>query len=400
MTVTATNPLIDLHRAAEAELAAWEAIDIVVTYGEPQAEYAVTRKSAGMIDLPQRAVLELTGKDRHAFLNNLLTHQTYDKIAKKGMEPGTGVYAFLLNLRGRIVCDINVLERSDCTWLEMDARYVDGVAKLFDQYLFGEQVKVASRAADLHQLALHGPKAGDLLDQLAEKPLGLTEPLASTTREFFGASVTVWRDDAIGRPGYNLLMPVAAAPVVWTGLLEKFGPLTDHGKRSLRPLGWAMFNTLRIEAGRPIFGIDFEGQPVQTAFPTKANREAGGEAGGGVLPAETGLIDRAVSFTKGCYLGQEIVARMHARQQVARKLVGVRLESDALPFAGETIYDEKQNQIGVVTSSTNSPLLSGHAICLAFVKAAFSAVGSTVFLPAEGAMRKGNVVATPFVEAP
>jgi glycine cleavage system aminomethyltransferase T len=116
-----------------------------------------------------------------------------------------------------------------------------------------------------------------------------------------------------------------------------------------------------------------------------------------VLPAETGLLERAVSFTKGCYLGQEVVARMHARSQVARKLVGLKIENDALPFAGEVVYDEQQNQVGVITSSTMSPVLSDAAIALALVRKPHFEVGKTLIVAAEGSMRKAIVTALPFV---
>jgi len=397
---TATNPLRESHLQFEAEFAAWDQIEIVTTYGEPQVEYASVRTSAGLIDLPQRGVLEVTGKDRHAFLNNLLTNQTFSKAEKTGLAAGQGVYAFLLNLKGRVVCDLNVLERGDRTWLEMDARYVDRVAKLFDAYLFSEQVKTVNRLADLHEIAIHGPQAATLLSEVADRPIDLSAPLASATYSLFGIETLVWRDDVTGVPGLHLIVATDRVAELWGGLLEKFHTSLVPGKRPLHPIGWAMFNTLRIEAGRPIFGIDFDGQPVESALPDKANREAAADASPGVLPAETAQFDRAVSITKGCYLGQEIVARMHARQQVARQIVGIRLENDALPIAGEPVFDDKNNQIGGITSSTISPLLSNHAICLALVKKPFMTPGSHVLVPAEGEMRKGTVVALPFMEAP
>src|ERR1700677_3091319 len=115
---------------------------------------------------------------------------------------------------------------------------------------------------------------------------------------------------------------------MWVKILSKFS-VEEAGKRQVRPAGWAVFNTTRIEAGRAMFGIDFDDS---------------------VLPAETGQLDRAVSFTKGCYLGQEIVARMHARGQVARQIVGIRMKEDALPIAGAAILDKEKNQIGGITS--------------------------------------------------
>jgi folate-binding protein YgfZ len=176
----------------------------------------------------------------------------------------------------------------------------------------------------------------------------------------------VFRDDICGSPGFHLIVPTASAAAVWTSL-------------ELRPVGWAAFNTARIEAGRPLMGIDFDDT---------------------ILPAETGPAElaRAVSFTKGCYLGQEIVARMHARGQIAKQLVGIRMEGDALPVAGSQIYDSAANPIGGVTSSTISPVLSNAAICLGYVKKTFIPAGTELTIPAEGAMHKGKVEELPFLK--
>jgi folate-binding protein YgfZ len=185
---------------------------------------------------------------------------------------------------------------------------------------------------------------------------------------------TVFRDDAAGVPGYGLIVPADQSTQIWTQLLA-LGETGDRQRLRLRPAGWAAFNATRIEAGRPIFGIDYD--------PT-------------VLPAETGQFDRAVSVTKGCYLGQEIVARMHARQQLARQIVGIRMTGEALPIAGAQITDDAGTIVGLVTSSTVSPVLSNAALCLAMVKKPFIAIGTKLKIPAEGAMREGTVSELPF----
>ena len=126
------NPLHDLHQQAEAEFQPYDQLEIVSTFDEPQAEYSAIRKGCGLMDLPQRGVLELTGKDRHAFLNNLLTNQIFNKETKKGLEAGRVVYSFFLNLQGRIVADMNVIETGERTLLEMDVRLVEPIRETFD----------------------------------------------------------------------------------------------------------------------------------------------------------------------------------------------------------------------------------------------------------------------------
>ena len=378
------NPLRPVHEQAGAEFQSYADLEIVSTYGEPQAEYSAIRKGCALLDLPQRGVLELTGKDRLPFLNNLLTNQTWDKQSKTGLGPGTGVYAFYLNTKGRIVADMNVLELPDGrTWLETDARMVEPLRAAFDKYLFVEQVKMTSRVGALHEIALHGPGAAEVLTEATGADLNQLPPLGSATLRLFDTHAVIIRDDVCGVPGYFLVFDVSAARHVWMNLVARFGESAEIGKRSLRPVGWAAFNATRIEAGRPLFDIDFG----NSADPEHS-----------VLPAETGQFARGVSVTKGCYLGQEIVARMHARQQVAKQLVGLKIDDDSLPIAGAPLFDDKQNQVGVVTSSTVSPVLSNAAICLGYVKRPLFAEGTVLNVPAEGSMRKATVVPTPFIK--
>lgn len=375
MTDVAVNLLLPLHQQANAEFQAYGDIEIVSTFGEPQAEYAAIRKTAALIDLPQRGVLQLTGVDRLFFLNNLLTNQTFNKETKTPMAAGQGVYAFLLNARtGRIIADLNVLELGDRTLLEADSRLLPTLQAELEKYIFAEKVQITR--STLHEIVLHGAGAGALLGQAAQSLLGSH---SSQQIELFGIPIILWRDDPAAVPGYHLLIPAESAQTVWTNLLSQHGQSTEIGKRALRPAGWAAFNATRIEGGRPVFGIDFDDT---------------------FLPAETGQLLRAVSFTKGCYPGQEIVARMHARQQVAKQLVGIRFSDDSLPIAGAPVYDAQQNQIGAITSSTISPILSNTALALALVRKPFYAIGSAVHVPAEGAIRSAVVCEIPFLPKP
>jgi folate-binding protein YgfZ len=398
MSDASHNPLKTLHEQADAEFQDYAGVEIVSTYGQPQAEYAAVHKSVALIDLPQRGLLEFTGKDRHTFLNNLLTQQLVEKPSGKVLTQGQGVYAFYLNIKGRVVTDLNILERGDRTLLEMDARLVDPVRNALERYLFSEQVTMTSRLNDLHVLGLHGPASAGVLGELSGAVLPELGELASVAISIGDNEVIVFRDDICGVSGYGLIASSAQAPDLWTKLTTAADPAHQDRKR-IRPIGWAVFNAARIEAGRAIFGIDFEN--AAPSLPgAKANGSADAEPrAAGVLPAETGLLDRAVSFTKGCYLGQEIVARMHARQQVARMLVGFRMDADALPLAGTEVMDDKHNQIGAVTSSTVSPILSNACIGLAIVRKGFFQPGAMLQIPAEGAVQTARVVQLPFVKA-
>ncbi len=218
----AANPLHELHQQAEAEFQPYGEIEIVSTFGEPQAEYSAIRKSAALFDLPQRGILELTGKDRHSFLNNLLTNQTYDKAAKTGMSVGTGVYAFLLNAKsGRIITDVNVLELGDRTLLELDARLVAAVRSALDKYLFAEQVKMTTQVGVLHEIAIHGPGAADLLIAAGASSVPPT-PLAASQSDLFGTpTIICLRRSHRQSLGYILIIPTSSARTLWMNLISR-----------------------------------------------------------------------------------------------------------------------------------------------------------------------------------
>jgi folate-binding protein YgfZ len=382
------NTLESLHMNAGAEFLPYADVSIALTFGQPQAEYAAIRTSAAILDCPHRGILELSGRDRHIFLNNLLTNQTFDKSTGQGLAEGAGVYAFLLNNKGRIITDMNVIETGGRTLLELDSRMVEPTRQLLDKYLFAEQVKMEARTDSLHLLFITGPAAAKVLGEALGADLPQLPPLGCIRGQLLGNPVSIHRDDICGVPGYLLIIPAGPAgtvEAVWHHFADNPPPADDQRlgpddmlfRGRARPIGWAAFNSARIEAGRPLFGVDFDDS---------------------VLPAETGQLARAVSFTKGCYLGQEIVARMHARGQLARQLVGIRMQSDALPIAGSKVYDDAGNEVGGITSSTLSPVLSDAAICLGYVRKGFIAPGSTLMIPAEGAMRPGTVVELPFVQ--
>ena len=166
----------------------------------------------------------------------------------------------------------------------------------------------------------------------------------------------------VGEPGFGLIVDRADAMAVWNRILET----TPSGRRPARAIGWNACNIARLEAGTPLFHLDF---------------------GPDALPHETGLIKDRVSFKKGCYPGQEIVARMESRGRAKREVVGLRGTTDALPVAGAQVFDAKEGvstQIGVVTGSTVAPMRGAAVIGLASVRASHAKAGTSVLMSAEG----------------
>ncbi len=382
------NPLHPLHQRADASFIAYgpegQTVQVVDTFGNYEAEYAAIRKSVGLIDLPQRGLVRITGDDRVEFLHRMLTNDT------RTLQPGQGRRAFLLNTKGRIEADLIVLHDRDQTWLELDLSDVPHLVEQFDKYLFTEDVQIKDLSEPYTRLALHGPEASARLSEVVnDSP---SDPASFSDMPLFshrpidvaGHRCIVFRSDDTGPPGLHLIVPRDGVAAVYQRLLNALH--YDHDAPSTtpnrgRPIGWLAYNTARIEAGTPIFHIDF---------------------GPDSLPHETGILDQAVSFTKGCYLGQEIVARMQSLGHPKRILVGLRFNDDRMPIAGTEVYTPTPPRatgqgavaplptvsanaiVGGITSSTVSPMLGGTAIAFAIVKWGTHTADTHVAVPAEG----------------
>jgi tRNA-modifying protein YgfZ len=351
-----------------------EAVDaprIVETFGEYEAEYAAFRKGAAIFHAAQRGAIVLRGADRVDFLHRMLTQEVRD------LQDGQARRALLLNARGRIMADLRVLALTDQTWLLTDHMDVPTVVTEFDKLLFAEDVLVEDVSGQWQTLALHGPAAAKLIAQVTggSQVPSLGDGRAARLRWHDGELV-VLRCDETGGPGYQVLVNTADAASLHGALADAVGGLVPqvegNTKRPIvgRGVGWLAYNTARIEAGSALFHIDF---------------------GSDCLPHEAALIDAAVSFTKGCYRGQEIVARMQNLGHPKRMLTGFRMGDDAMPIAGGEVEDGEGRVVGAVTSSTVSPLLGGMAVGLAMMKWGWHEPGRAVWIAAEGGRRQATI---------
>lgn len=380
------------------------AVPIVESFEQYELEYAAIRSRVGILHLPQRGVIQLTGADVKAFLHPLVTQDI------NAMTGGETRRAFQLNQKGRIIADLVVHHGDLSTWLETDVFDIPPLLELLESRLFAEDVGFENRSGQLTCFALHGPATLPLLEAVASGD-GATDPARMINMPgthhvltIAGARVSCYRWDDCGVLGVRLFVPVEEAAEVYTRLLDAAGfdgeapdPLEDTGAAAAaalkrrgtlrgRPIGWLAYNTARIEAGSPLFHIDF---------------------GTDSIPGETGLLDDAVSFTKGCYLGQEIVARMKSLGHPKRMLVGIRFEGAALPVAGTPVQQpaaegEAENSgkvIGAVTSSTISPILGHLPIALGVMKWGKHRPDTPVVALAEQDMAKGVVGEAGFLSA-
>ncbi|MFK7960182.1 MAG: glycine cleavage T C-terminal barrel domain-containing protein [Phycisphaerales bacterium] len=336
--------------------------EIVTTYGgEVESEYAAIRRGAGLIDAPQRGTIVLRGEDRRDLLDRLVT-QRLDDMGIGGVRE-----AFLLNRKGRIEADLLIVHLSDLTILDVDITRAAAVAEQIDAFIFGEDVTVEDRTAVNHRISVHGRKAGAVLSALTD-PVSVTlDPLESGRIVLEGAEVVVVRRDQTGEPGLEFIVPRDAAAAVWERLLALDETIAG-GRRAIRPCGWYAYNIARIEAGTPLFNVDFATDS---------------------LPHETTLLSRRVSFTKGCYPGQEVVARTEHLGRPKQVLVGLAVDGEAEPMAGTQVFERDPDGamgavIGAVTSSTPSPMRGLEPIAIATIRSAKVAPGGRVIVLAGG----------------
>lgn len=354
--------------------------EVVAQYAEVELEYAAIRSGVALVDCPERATLVVTGKDRIDFVNRLVT-QDIARLADGGV-----TRAFLTNRKGRIDADLVVARLGDALLIDTLAHDVAPLQDALEKLHFSEDVAFVSRVQAHARLALHGPKAESAL-----KALGLSDSRLLDTKSQAAPNSTVaraaaadawrvplgethgdiWRIDEFGVPGFALSVPCAHAASLWRSLVT-FGA---------RPAGWFATNTARLEAGTPYFRIDFG--------PTN-------------LPAETGVLASRVSFTKGCYPGQEVVARMQHLGKPKQMLVGLRIEADLLPVAEAQVFVGTSesattdaialgDQVGVVTSSGIAPMLGAVPVAFAMIASSAYADGTKVLVNAEGSQAPATV---------
>lgn len=366
------SPILPLMRETDPQTLGYgpaeSAVEVVECYDEIEFEYASLRRSCVLIDQPQRGTLVMTGKDRLSFLDRMLTQKLSD------LPTGRSRCAFWLNRQGRIQADLRVLSLPDRVLMDVDLHAADATRASLGGYLFTEDAELKDESEAWHRLALHGPDAARLIERAAGVVLALPASGSVQSVSIAGTDVVIDRWDRTAEPGYEFFVRAESAADVWRTLFES---ARAEPEIRLRPAGWHAMNIARIEAGEPMFMIDF---------------------GTNSLPAETGVIESRVSFAKGCYLGQEIVARMKSLGHPKQVLVALRLEKDAAigldwqPVTGTPIFaaEDDQNAAGAVTSSTISPMLGGELVAFAMMKWASAQPGARVTYAGPG----GGVAAT------
>jgi len=271
------------------------------------AEYAALREGAALLDLGFRTVVVARGEDRAAFLHGMLTNGVAN------LAPGAGCPALLLTIQGRVTADLRVSAVEDALLLDVDVRARGALVEALEKLIIADDVELGEPAEPLALIGLDGPLAERLL---AETPAAGLAPHAHAVIDVAGVPVRAQRASEVRGPGFVLHVPAARAPGVWDALVA----------RGARPCGMEALEGRRIEVGVPRIGIDMDGSTLALEVP----------------------VEEAISATKGCYLGQEVVARGTARGHVNRRLVGFRLEGPEPPAGAPLVRDGKE--VGRLTS--------------------------------------------------
>jgi folate-binding protein YgfZ len=343
--------------AVFTEDAGWQ---VPARFDDAAAEYNRVRAGAGLFDVSHRGKIELTGPEAAFFLHNLCTNDVND------LPVGAGREAFLTTNKARIVSHLYLYhlllhDGRPALWLDVPPGTTESLLKYLDRYVISEQVEFADRTREFAQMHLAGPHAHDVLEKALLDDVPPLEDLQHMMRTF-GVSDTchIRRHDLLGVPGYDIVCLAARAANVWH-MLTRAGAL---------PAGREAYEILRVEAGTPALGADLD----ETTF-----------------APEVGRTKQAISYNKGCYLGQEPIVMARDRGQVNRTLLGVKLPDGLVPHNSLLYHDGKE--VGRVTSSLVSPRLG--AIGLAYVRRGSQETETKLEVEAEGTRHTAVVVALP-----
>jgi folate-binding protein YgfZ len=342
-----------LHEECGATFAPFFAVELPAHYGDVAAEWKAARHDCGMIDAGWRGLLRATGSDRADFLQGMLTNQI------KALTPGQGVHAAHLTVQGRVVADMRVFVLGDEIWLDLPVQRKTLLRETLERYLVADDVELADDDAFLPLLSLEGPRSREVASAVFGARFDGMMPLAHVERDGF----RIANAGNCGERGLLVFGRTDGAPHLWRRC-------RDAGAV---PVGMQALDVLRVEAGVPWCDRDMDES---------------------TLAPEVGLQD-AISFTKGCYIGQEVVERVAARGQVQRRLMGVRCEGDRVPAAGSKV-SRGGEEAGAITSAVHSPAPQG-VIALAYIRRSAWEPGTAVEIDGTG---HGQVAALPFYSSP
>ena len=369
-------PLHEFHHSLNARFGKLNGAQIVSSYGDVLAEHAALRESAGVLDLSFRSRICLTGADRTRFLHGQVTNDV------NRLRAGDGCYAAITTAKGKMESDLNIYMLQDELLLDFEPGLTEKISQRLEKFIVSDDVQVVDVAPLYGLLSVQGPKADSVIKALGIFPELPAKPFQSTkvSDAMLGEIYLVnqsridWSANGahgVTRPtlGFDLFIPSDSLGAVADKLIAAAKSIGG------RACGWEALEIARIEAGIPRFGADMD----------ESN-----------IPLECSIESRAVSYSKGCYIGQEVINRIHSIGHVNKELRGLRLADDlkTLPAKGDKLFHDGK-EVGYVTSSVKAPALSAN-IALGYVRREANAFGTELILRLAAGETKAVVSELPF----
>lgn len=354
------SPLAESHTANGAYFQEESGWLLPLHFGDPLQEYHAVRSHVGLFDLCSHSFLNLTGSDRVSYLQGMVSNDV------NALTPGGGAHAAILDIQGKILADVRIFLAEELILVDLWEPLRENIVAHLQRHLIAEDVEITDLAGKTGMVSLQGAEARLLMRELVPRDEIPQKELDHRPFHIDGTEVLVIRSTHTTEGGYDLLIGTK-------DLLQVVSRIEEIGKKfSLRWVGTQAQEILRIETGIPRYGVDMDDNN---------------------LLLETGL-DHAVSFEKGCYLGQEVVERIRSRGHVNRKLVGMLLEGDT-PAQRDDPITVEEKEIGRVTSSALSPARR-RPLALGYIQRDYIQPGTRVSIRRHGKAIPAEVFSLPF----
>ena len=346
------TPLLALHQAANAEFIEEAGSQIPASYGDAVSEHLACRENAILVDLSHRGCLRFSGPDTEEFLHRMLSNRV------KELNPGEGAYNTFLTRQGKFISDMYLYRGETSILASVAPGMADTLAEEIDRFIIMDQVEVANETENSFCFGLFGPFSREIIVQA-----GMGEPSPEEHGHTTSGGVMMARELWTGEDGYLLVGSREEAERLWRTLLDA----------GAKPAGIASFESLTLEAGVPLFGKDM----------TSA-----------VNPMQAGLETKAIDFEKGCYIGQEVIAKIKYLGQVNRGLTGLKVSGETTPEAGAAVYSDEKS-IGAITRSAQCPTVDG-ILAFSYLPRAQMEPGTEVSVDCRGTDARATVESLPF----
>jgi folate-binding protein YgfZ len=338
------TPLEEAERRAGASFVAQDGCLVAANYGDVSAEYEAVRAGAGagVFDLSSRGRVEVSGTEAVQFLNGMLTNDV------AALKEGEWMHAAFPNVQGRLNASARIFRTGGRFLFDTEAATYTRMLGALERFTLAGDFQVRDLTGETALLSVQGAGSKEFVGSVFGEEASSVSRGRIVTARFQNAEATIVRATHTAEDGFDLFVNADAAEILWDAL-------TSAGAR---PAGFDALETLRVEAGIARYGVD--------ASETNVVLEVVNE-------------DEAVSYTKGCYIGQEIIARIHWRGHVAKKLAGLIFGRDVEPSADARVRScvGEGREVGRITSTVFSPCLK-RQVALAVIKYDHLAAGTEV----------------------